>query len=290
MLVYQEFIQFPPTNFINHLLHHNVMKGEVLKILEKFTGHKEIKIMPRGNSAIFAALYCMKKATDNPMLLVPDQGGWISFKRYPEMLNIDHRELATNRGVIDLKELENQLKIGASALMITSFAGYYAEQPLKKISVLCKKYNCLLIEDASGAVSDKKLCNGKYSDIIVGSFGKWKPVDLGYGGFISTNKIEMFDKGKDIFSLFKVNSDIYDMLPPFLNNHRFKRIVKRTLRIKKDLSDINVFHRKLRGLNVITEYNQRVLDYCANEGYQYVLCPSYIRVNEKAISIEVKRI
>jgi hypothetical protein len=265
------------------------MKEEVLKTLRKFTRHREIKIMPRGNSAIFAALYCIKKASDNPMLLIPDQGGWISFRKYPDILNIDYRELTTDRGVVNLKELEKQLKIGASALMITSFAGYYAEQPLKKISSLCRKYNCLLIEDASGAVSDKKLCNGKYSDIIVGSFGRWKPIDLGYGGFISTNKVELFDKGKDIFSLFKVSNDIYDMLPPFLNNHRFKKIIKTASQIKKDLSDIDIFHRKLRGLNVVTEYNQRVLDYCANEGFQYVLCPSYIRVNEKAISVEVKR-
>lgn len=279
-----------PTNFINKTVMSSIMKEEVFKTLEKFTRHKEIRIMPRGNSAIFAALYCVKYASDNPMLLIPDQGGWISFKKYPEMLHLDHRELTTNRGVVDLRELEKQLKIGASALMITSFAGYYAEQPLKKMALLCKKYNCLLIEDASGAVSDKKLCNGKYSDVIVASFGRWKPIDLGYGGFISTNKVEFFDKGKDIFSLFKVNNDIYDMLPPFLNNHRLKRIMKTVLQIKKDLKDINIFHRKLRGLNIVTEYNQRVLDYCANENFRYILCPSYIRVNEKAISIEVKRI
>lgn len=278
------------TNFINGVVLKFYMKEDVLKSLRKFTNHKEVRVMPRGNSAVFVALYCVKNASDNPMLLIPDQGGWISFKKYPRMLNLDYRELTTHRGVVDLKELEKQLKIGATAFIMTSFAGYYAEQPLKKISALCKKYDCLLIEDASGAVTDKKLCNGKFSDIIVASFGRWKPIDLGYGGFISTNKIELLDKCKDVFSLFRVSNDIYDMLPPFLNNLRLKKIFKRNVQIKKDLGDINVFHRKLRGLNIVTEYNQRVLDYCANEDLQYVLCPSYIRVNEKAISIEVKRI
>ena len=266
------------------------MRDEVIKALEKFTGHKEVKVVPRGNSAIFVALHIVKRCTENPMLLIPDQGGWISFRKYPEVMNLDFRELKTDRGVVDLKELEKQLKIGASALMITSFAGYYAEQPLKKISSLCKKYKCLLVEDASGAVPDKHLCNGKYSDIIVGSFGKWKPIDLGYGGFISIKEREYFDKSKEAFSMFKVSDEVYDMLPPFLNNHRYKRLIGIAERIKKDLNDVNVFHRKLRGLNVVAEYHQRVLDYCANENLQYLLCPMYARVNEKAISIEVKRL
>jgi len=266
------------------------MEREAVKILKKFTGHKEVRVMPRGNSAIFAALYIVKKCTENPMLLIPDQGGWVSFRKYPEMMNLDFRELKTEKGVVDLKELEKQLKIGASALMLTSFAGYYAEQPLKKISHLCKKYHCLLVEDASGALPDKTLANGKHSDIIVGSFGKWKPIDLGYGGFISVKEREYFDKAKDIFSLFKVSDDIYDMLPPFLNDYKLKKLMKVAEQIKKDLKDINVFHRKLRGVNVVTDYNQRVLDYCANEGLQYLLCPVYARVNEKAISIEVKRL
>jgi len=266
------------------------MEKKVLDRMRQMTHHKHVKILPRGNAALFVAFYIIKQISEQPRLLIPDQGGWISFKTYPELLRIDFRELTTDKGVINLKELEKQLKIGASALVITSFAGYFAEQPLKKISALCKKYNCLLIEDASGAIGDKKLCNGKYSDIIVGSFGKWKPVNLGYGGFISTNKKEILDKANRAFSLFKTSEDIYYRLLPFLNSDRLKKFIRISSQIKKDLSKFNIYHGDKRGLNVVVGYDERVLQYCQDNGYFYILCPNYIRLNEKAISIEVKRL
>ena len=34
---------------------------------------------------------------------------------------------------------------------------------------------------------------GKYADIMVGSFGRWKPVNAGKGGFISFSTKEMFE-------------------------------------------------------------------------------------------------
>jgi len=265
------------------------MQENVLDQLKKFTQHNHVRITDRGNSAIFVAMVMAKKVNPKPFLLIPDQGGWISFRTYPSLLGFDVKEIQTNKGILNLKTLEEGTK-NASALIMASFAGYFAEQPLEEISRICKKNGCLLIEDASGAIGDKSLCNGKLSDIIIGSFGRWKPVNLGYGGFISARNKEFFEQAKEPFSLIKVHNHIYGELLPLLNRKRLKKLLKLQEKVKDELKDVKIFHRDKRGLNVITEYSPKVLKYCQDNGYPYILCPTYIRVNEKAISIELKRL
>jgi len=264
------------------------MQQKVIEKLKQITKHQAVKLIDRGNSAIFIALSIAKKINPKPYILIPDQGGWISFKTYPKLLGFEIKELKTDKGVIDLDILKEEVKTG-SALLITSFAGYFAEQPLKKISKICHKNNCLLIEDASGAVCDEELCNGKFSDIIVASFGRWKPVNLNYGGFISVKSKDHFDKVKQAFSLTKIHPNIYKELLPKLNNRRLKYLLKLAEKVKEDLKNFKIFHKDKRGINVVTEYNQKIIDYCNKNNYEYLICPKDIRINEKAISIELKR-
>jgi len=265
------------------------MREEVIQRLKDLTRHNAVRITNRGNASIFIAMAVAKKVNDKPFLLIPDQGGWISFRTYPKLLGFDLKEVPTNRGLLNLKALEEGAKT-ASALIMTSFAGYFAEQPLEQISEICKKNNCLLIEDATGSIGDKVLCDGNLSDIIVGSFGRWKPVNLGYGGFISVRNKELLEQASEPMSLVKVHNNIYDDLLPLLNSKRLEKLLKLQVKVKKELKDVEIFHKDKRGLNVVTEYNEKVLDYCNKKGYPYVLCPTYARVNEKAISIELKRL
>ena len=180
----------------------------------------------------------------------------------------------------------------ASAIIFTSFAGYFAEQPLKKISKICKKNGCLVIEDASGAIGDKKLCNGKYSDIIVGSFGDWKPINLGYGGFISAKDKEYFEYAKEAFSMIKVHKNFYKEILPLLKRKRLINMIKFAEFVKKELSNFGfeIIHKNKRGINVVTKFDPDVIMYCRKKNYPYMLCPNYIRVNAKAISIELKKV
>ncbi|MDP2906559.1 MAG: DegT/DnrJ/EryC1/StrS family aminotransferase [Nanoarchaeota archaeon] len=265
------------------------MQEEVIQRLKELTKHNAVRLTNRGNASIFIALAVAKKVNDKPFLLIPDQGGWISFRTYPKMLGFDVKEVPTDRGILNLKALEEGTKT-ASALIMTSFAGYFAEQPLEEISEICKKNNCLLIEDATGSIGDKVLCNGGLSDIIVGSFGRWKPVNLGYGGFISVRNKELFEQAREPLSLVKVHNNIYDDLLPLLNSKRLEKLLKLQAKVKKELKGVEIFHKDKRGLNVVTEYSEKVLDYCNKKKYEYVLCPTYARVNEKAISIELKRL
>ncbi len=257
--------------------------------LRKLTRHQYIHLTDRCNSAIFMAMYIAKKVNPRADILIPDQGGWYSYKTYPQFFGLNVVEVKTDYGVIDLKDLKKKAK-NASAFIFSSFAGYFAEQPLRKIHTICKKNGCLVIEDASGSIGDSKLCNGKYSDIIVGSFGKWKPVECGYGGWISTSKKEYFEVAKEPMSITKVHPKFYKEIVKCLRKNKLKKLLSLQNVVKQELKDFEVIHRDYRGLNVVAKFDPLILKYCMDHNYPYVLCPSYIRVNEKAICIELKRL
>lgn len=257
--------------------------------LRKLCRHEYIHITDRGNSAIFIAMHIAKKMNPRPDILIPDQGGWFSYKGYPPFFNLNVVEVKTDYGIIDLKDLRKKAKT-ASAIILTSFAGYFAEQPIRKVKTVCKKAGCLVIEDATGAIGDSKLCNGKYSDIIVGSFGKWKPVECGYGGWISMNSKEFFDSARESLSITKVHPRFYKEIEKPLRKNKLKKLLALANKVKEDLSDFEILHKDKRGINVVVKFDPKILQYCQEKSYPYVLCPNYIRVNERAISIELKRL
>jgi hypothetical protein len=273
-------------------------RQKALDMLSKLTGHKHVRLVQRGNAAIFAALYMVKKMNPKPFVLIPDQGGWLSFKTYPKMLGFEIRTVQTNRGLIDLIDLEKKAESGA-ALLVTSFAGYFADQPMRYISNICRRCNCILIEDASGAVGDEELCDGYYSDIIVGSFGKWKPINMQYGGFVSVAKKEFFDDANVVFSTTNFYPR-YDVMLEKLRivKDKVKDMVKKAKAVKDDISKkiphLKIVHKDLRGLNVVVrhmskEEKKAIIEYCEKNNYEYVECPNYIRIDEDAVSIELKR-
>ena len=198
----------------------------------------------------------------------------------------------------ELIDLEKKAD-GGAALILTSHAGYFAQQPLSYISNICKKHNCLLIEDASPAVGDKELCNGDYSDIIVASFGEHKPVNNCYGGFISVKNQEFFADSSTIFSTTNFNPRNPEALLKKLADvpNRLDRFYALQEKVKTELEGLGfkILHRDKKGLNVMVkpmtdEEKTRLLDYCKKKKFEFVQCPKYIRLEEDAISIELKRL
>ncbi|MBT3324367.1 hypothetical protein HN681_03330 [archaeon] len=264
------------------------MKEKLELRMSKLCGHKNVKITDRGNSAIFIALNIVKRISDRKKILIPKEGGWFSYKKYPKYFNFQTEEVETDRSLIDLEDLEEKSK-DAAAIIFCSFGGYFVEQKLRQISEICKKNDCLVIEDASGAIGDEVLCNGKYSDIIVGSFGEWKPVNNGYGGWISCNE-NYFEKVSSALSLVRVYPKAYEEIFNALKKNKLKKLIELQMKVKADLKEFDVFHKNKRGVNVVVENNPKVIKYCKDKKYPYVECPKYIRVGEKAISIELKRL
>src|SRR3989338_4390206 len=291
-----------------------VTKKKIIEFIKQYTNHKYVVLTNSGDLAIYAAMYYLSKE-GYEQLIIPDQGGWLSYKKFPVQLNLKIVEIKTDQGVILIDELEkvcisSSTKNTKTALIITSFGGYYAEQPLSEISKICKTYDVLLVEDTN-AIGDKiikankqitkinkyRLCNGKLSDIIVCSFGKWKVVNNYHGGFISSNNkavINNINSTKEIADKIKpVNMDYEKLLGNLETAHeRLNFLIETCNQIKQELNKIgvNLFHKDKRGIVVITEYDDKVIDYCKKNNLEYTVCPRYIRVNEKAISIEVKRI
>lgn len=255
-----------------------------LKILSKITGQKHITITESGDSAIYKAFEAAKEL-GKKTILVPDQGGWFSYKKFPKKLGLEVKELKTDFGLIDLSELKKEK---GCALILTTFAGYFAEQDTKQMAKICRKNDILFIEDITGAIGYKK----PQGDILVCSFSHWKPINLGEGGFISTND-------KSIFDLIKKDDVIIDegkLLEKIKNlKRKYEILFNEVEKIKNDLKNYEIIHKNKKGINVVVKFNSEkekneIIKYCEKNKYEWVLCPNYIKVNADAISIEVKRI
>lgn len=168
-----------------------ILKPNAVKKITELTSHELVKVTSSGNNSIFIALSSIEGD-----IIVPDQGGWHGFKQIAKFLNKNIITLKTDLGIINPQYLDELDIPDKSALIFTSFAGYSGEQDIKDISKYCKNNDIITIEDASAGIGDKKhdLGNGKYSDIIIASTGSPKIINVGSGGFISTNNNEFFDK------------------------------------------------------------------------------------------------
>jgi hypothetical protein len=193
-------------------------------------------------------------------------------------------ELKTDYGLLILSELEKLDE--KSVLLVNSLPGYCAEQQMKKIAEICSRRKCLLINDSSGTIGTDI---AKTGDIIISSFGKDKPVNLNYGGCVAFdddwNVKEEFDFSKEDSLVQKLNE-----LP-----ERLKMYSQINKKIKNDLKEFDIIHKDNRGINVIVKFEndsekEKIINYCKSSNYEYTVCPRYIRVNDNAVSIEVKRL
>ncbi len=262
------------------------------EIIANLINHSHVRLTNRGNSAILHGIRIAKACSNKKYILIPDQGGWLSYKKYPLKENLKVKELQTDLGLVDYSNLDLD---NCAALLISQPAGYFANQDLKQIYQKCKN-KCLLIVDVSGSVGDKELCNGKFADIMLGSFGEWKPINLDYGGFISfqnkkladlSNKIPLQEFDKKYEKSLKKKLRLLDK--------KYKLFYKTASIIKTELKSFDILHKNKKGINVIVRFNneeekQKIIEYCNKKGLPYTECPRYIRVNDNAISIEVKRL
>lgn len=273
----------------------DVMEQEIKEELKKLSGHEHIELTSRGNTAIFAGLYCARKLQlDKKIVLIPDQGGWFTYKKYTKMLGLIPIELETDYGVIDLKDLKEKAP-KANCIIYSEPAGYFAEQPVKEIFEICRQNKVTVILDISGSIGKKVL--GKYADFCLASFGEYKPVNLGYGGFLSAQKKEYFEKSKEIFRTTSFDKAYFKDLLKNLQDleKRYAMFDDVSRKIKDDLKNFEIIHKDKNGINVIVKFKneegkEKIIDYCNKNKYEFTLCPRYIRVKCKAVSVEVKRL
>lgn len=269
-------------------------EASAISKIKELTGHEEARITSSGNNSIFIALSAIEGD-----IIIPDQGGWHGFKQIAKFLNKNIITLKTDLGLIDPKELDNLELSKDSALIYTSFAGYTAEQDTKCISKYCKSNGITTIEDASAGIGDKEklLGNGNYSDIIIASTGSPKMINVGSGGFISTDDKEIFAKSKLPQKLSKTSQIICSGIDCEIDN--VKENLEVTLNaaeyLKKHLT--NTIHPDKRGVNVIIphedaksiSWNLKQTLTTDKSGF-ITTCPNYNRVKTKAVAIEIKNL
>jgi hypothetical protein len=266
---------------------------ETCKTMIKILTKKEhIIFTSRCNEAIRISLQIAKEEGGENGLY-QEEGGWLTYKKYIEQAHLTPITLTTNDGIIFEKEL--QLFNQEGVLIINSLAGYVKHHDMNAIETECLLHDIFLINDVSGSIGSNQ---AKQGDIIVGSFGKAKPVPLGEGGFFATNNKELYEL------FFKLAEE--DFKEEQLDFIRLKKLLedlpkrltflKNTCEdIKQDLKDLAIVHPEGEGCNVIIRYEneeekKKIINYCEEKNLEYTSCPREIRILDEAISIEVKRL
>jgi dTDP-4-amino-4,6-dideoxygalactose transaminase len=184
----------------------DIIRGKVIEMLQKLSGHEFIQLTESGDTAIFAALYCARKIIGLGKVLIPDQGGWLSYPKFPKMLQMEVEYVKTDRGKINLEDLKNKVD-DAKVLLYHSYSGYFVRNDVEEVYNICKGH-CIVILDICASFGADDFSG--YCDIAVSSFRKWKPVNLKYGGFLSTNRKILFEKPKEIFNTTSFDGNKYE--------------------------------------------------------------------------------
>ena len=205
--------------------------------------------------------------------------------------------MKTDLGIINTDYLEDLDIADSSALIFTSFAGYSAEQDIRSICRYCENRNITTIEDASAGIGDNKNNLGKNSDIILASTGSPKMINVGSGGFISTDDEEVFKKTALPQKLSKTSQIVCSGIDNELNQVKdnLEVSLNATDYVKKHIPD--AIHEDKRGLNVIIP-NDDAKSICwdlkktlsTDKSGFITTCPNYNRVKQKAICVEIKNL
>jgi len=251
---------------------------------------KRVWLTSRGNQSIMQALI-IAKAMGKDEVLIPDQGGWLTFRTLPGLLGMKVKEIKTEDALIDPTKLECTEN---NVLLLASLAGYFVGLDMERINDVAHKKGSLVIDDISGSIG-RNVC--PKSDIAICSFGRWKPIDLGQGGMVGISpeiNIALGDSIDVLKSLDKFNGDA-QRLSTLINDvaNRQERLRTASSSIKKDLNKYDIVYQDGEGINVMIrcqgDDKKDILNYCQSKGFEYTECPRYIRLNCEGISIEVKR-
>ena len=261
---------------------------KIKEAISNLTGIDHVKITSRCNEAIKLALQTAK-SLGKTKCYVLDQGGWITYKKYAKQLDFQIIEIVTEDCSFDPAILDAILD-SKSVLLIHSLSGYFYEQPMKDIYEICQYKKALLINDCCGSVSKRGLLEG---DIFVCSFGRWKPIDHGTGGFIGSRDSKLFEE---------IHGEDYDIEDPesLLDriggvHNRVSYINKMSLKLIDDIETPVLNESQDLNLVVIApfedEKQEELLVHLAQATeIHFEVCPRDIRVNRPAISFEVKRL
>ena len=254
----------------------------VKETLKRLTGKKNIYLVDSFVSAVGQALDRCYEANSEGFnypntLLIPDQAGRKIFLSQKANFNIV--EVKTHLGALLLTHLRSIVN-EKSILLMSSLGGFFVKEPMREIDEICKIKNTLLINDISGSIGTY---DSSYGDILICDF---KPLGFDCSFIACDEKLNI----KENFDVLK-----YDELLDWIDklNGKIIKIKEKCKKIKEDLKDFEITHKESESLVVVIRYRSdedkdKILKYCEDNKLEYKLCPKYIRLKEKAVSIEVK--
>ena len=267
--------------------------GGAIEILKQYTNHQNLELVNSGKAAIFAAFAIARKINPKAFILLPEDGAPSVAETYAKMLRFDVKYLRTKDAHLEFSDVQKHAATGA-AIYVPSFGAGTVEHNLFELSRICKQAKCLLIEDASLSIGDKKLCNGDYSDIIIANFGKSCIINLGHGGCISVKYGDYLDKIRPVLEMMTCSID-HETLQRKVEAApiQLHRLLERANLIKAQLHESSVLHPSSSGVTVLVSFDspkekQKIVEYCEKYKYPYLECPHEQRISKQAISIEMK--
>ena len=260
-------------------------KDEAASLIKKYTNKEFVYFLPRANRAIKLALRFAKSKGLNKVVTA-DEGGWLTYIDYAKALKMELVLVKSDHGIIKKFNYDNAVLL---LNIMPAYAYLYTAKELAKLYKDTQLHNSLMISDVTACLG---LDVSTYGDIILGSFGKHKPIMLGRGGFIATNNIELKE-------FIRANSEEAELefseLVRLLKNARdiHQNYYEINMRVKQDLKSFNIIHPTRRGINVVIKCNDadrdKIIKYCHKKGYEYTQTPRFIRTLSPGISIEIKR-
>ena len=216
----------------------------------------------------------------------------MTYEKYAKEHDINCMMLKTRYGLVDPIQLENYHD---AVLLINSMPAYSFSEDMNSIEIHAKENNIFIVNDASGSIGTP---NAKIGDVIIGSFGKWKPINVGEGGFIATDNEKLYSELSGKIAYTPTSSFLKELETKLKNlNKRLDFLKEKRQDLLKDLENENfdVIFPDSEGLNIIVRFGddkekKRIISFCETNNVEYTECPRYIRVNDNAISIEIKRL
>lgn len=270
-----------------------------LYALKEKTGKDSVDFTNRCNTSIkYAMNLCIKlndlniNEEEKRTVVVQKEGGWLTYDKIATRLGLNVVYVNTIDSKVDLKDLEKILKNNDDVLafIYNRLPGYFCHNDNKEIIEMCFEYDVFTIEDQSGELYPSR------SDFIVGSFGRWKPLNLGHGGFIA-HSLTFEDQETNPFVIPCDHPNLRLEIKPYITNYdqRVRMLKEITRKIKIEFEEFNIIRKEDDGINVIVAYDsedekKKIIQKCIDNKLEYEECPRDIRINRNAISIEIKRI
>jgi hypothetical protein len=268
------------------------MKNQCIEKLSLITRKKHIFFMDKCRDAAELIMHYSKdRGFTN--LIIQEEGGWYTYEKSAQKLGMDVLSAPMFKGVL----IKDKFPFKDNSLIILNTnPGYAFIEPLSFYDDF-KKLNTIIVNDIVSSIGDDISLKG---DILIGSFGKNKPLTISSGGaFVACDNLEMHkelltlkesfypESGKDvsfnelIFALDNVNnkkkrwSDYSTKIKVLLLQNGFDVM---------NLNDsINIF------VKTSNDERENLINFCVEHNLEYVLCPKYIRTMQEAVSIEIKK-